>query len=137
MKKASFGTILFIVVFLLGCTGQLAVEQITAEPSSVAPGEEAKIFVVLKGPKDKAASVTATVRKYTDYSFSLNDDGVNGDEKAGDNIWTYKITIPWEAPADTYHIDISVRDNEGHVIITKGFEKQSTGRSGTTELIVK
>ena len=137
MKKTVFGLFCFIIVFVLGCAARFSIEETKVEPSQVAPGEDAKIFVVFKGPKDKVANVTATVREYPEMVIPLNDKGENGDIKAGDNIWTFKMTIPWEAPADIYHLDISVYDQSGNEIITKGFEQQSTGRSGTIELTIK
>jgi len=137
MNKTLFYSILFIVALVLGCAGQIAVKQTIAEPSEVAPGEDIKIHVVLKGSKDKTGNVVVTVREYPEILISLNDNGDNGDEKAGDNIWSFKFPIPWDAPAGIYHLDISVQDKDGNEIITKGFEQQSTGRSGTIEVTIE
>ncbi|UCE05872.1 MAG: hypothetical protein JSW07_20150 [bacterium] len=137
MNKTIFCSILFIVVLLLGCAGQLALQDIIVEPKEVVPGDDAKIFVVLKASKSKVASVVATVREVPDFSFSLNNEGKDGDEKAGDNVWSYQVMVPWEADAGIYHLDISVRDKDGNEIIARGLEQRNTGRSGSIEVIIK
>ena len=137
MRKYSFPSILIILILILGCAGQLAVKEIHVEPKVTEPGSEAKVFVVLKGSTDKVSKIIATVREATDMYFSLNDEGKDGDEKAGDNIWSYKVVVPWQAGAGTYHVDFSVYDKEGNELVTKGMEQQRTGPSGSVEVIVK
>jgi hypothetical protein len=137
MKKVFFFSILLIVTLVLGCTSQIAVKQAVSEPNPVTAGEDAKFSVLMKGSKDKVTSVIIIVREYPEFTFSLYDNGENGDEMAGDNIWSFKYTIPNDAPPDLYHLDICVKDKNGNEIITKGFENQSFGRSGTIELTVK
>jgi len=89
------------------------------------------------GGGDAVSKVVGTVREYTDFMVELRDNGEQGDEKAGDNIWTRQITVPWEADPGTYHLDISVYDKNGKEIVTKGLEAQTTGRSATIEINVK
>ena len=137
MKETSIYFILITMVLILSCAGQLVVKEIRVEPKVTEPGGEAKVFVVLKGSTDKVSKIIATVREATELYFPLNDEGKEGDEKAGDNIWSYKVVVPWEAESGMYHLDFSVYDKEGNELVTKGLEQQSTGRSGTVEVIVK
>jgi len=137
MKNASIYSILIILAVILSCASQLAVKEIWVEPKEVEPGDNAKVFVVLKGATAKVSKIIATVRESTDMYFPLNDDGKDGDKKAGDNIWSYEVVVPWEAYAGTYHVDFSVYDKEGNELVTKGLEQQRTGRSGTVEVFVK
>lgn len=137
MQKRSYFSILILLVLVLGCAGQLAIKQITVEPKEVAPGDNAKIFVILKGAKDKVAKIVAVVREAPDMSFSLNNEGKNGDEKAGDQIWTTEVVVPWQANAGIYHLDFSIYDKEDNVLVSKGMEQSSAGRSGSIEVIVK
>jgi hypothetical protein len=136
MKKALFCSIFFMVALALGCAGQLAVKQMTVDPVEVAAGNKAKIVVAFDGPKNKVANVTATVRENPDVYYSLNDEGKNGDEKAGDNIWSRVAEVPWDAPAALYHLDIRATDKDGNEIFAKGSE-QKAGRSGTITVTVK
>ena len=83
------------------------------------------------------AEVVATVREAPDFNFRLNDKGEDGDEKAGDNIWSREVTVPLDAPADTYHLEILAKDTDGNEIITPGLEQQQFGQSGSVEVVVE
>ena len=126
-----------IVAFLGGCAGQLAVKQTFVDPPKTAPGEKVKIIVKFKGPKNKVSEVVATVQEAPDFRLPLNDKGENGDEKAGDNIWSGEASVPMDAPANTYHLDILAKDTDGNEIITPGLEQQEYGRSGAVEVVVE
>ncbi len=125
------------VLIITGCTSQLKVKQLMVKPSTIAPGEDAIIIIVFKGPADKIATVTATVRENTGIFYVLNDDGVDGDEKANDKMWSSALTVPIEAPSATYHLDFSARDEEGNEIIVRSSEALETGLIGTVEVVVK
>ena len=137
MQKALFCSIFFIVALVMGCASQLTVKRVMVNPPQLAAGDDAKIFVIFNGPKNKVASVIATVRENPEIYYTLNDHGTKGDEKANDNIWTSAATVPSDAPADIYHLDIRAIDNDGHEIVTKGLEQLNTGHSGTVEVTVK
>ncbi len=139
MKKLSIVPILslLMLVFFLGCATELSIKSMTAEPSTSSPGDSVKCYVVLNQPTEKVKSVVGTVREYPSYIFAFNNNGENGDDKAGDNIWTTQYTVPWEAPSEEYHLDIDVLDNEGNRIISKEVEGETLDRSGTILVVVK
>jgi hypothetical protein len=130
-------SIFTILAFLAGCAGQLAVKQAIVDPPKSAPGENVKIMVKFKGPKNRVSEVVATVRDAPNFVFPLNDNGQNGDDKAGDNIWSSEQTVPYNAPANTYYLDILAKDTDGNEIITPGLEQQQYGRSGVVEVVVE
>ena len=99
-----------------GCSSSLKMVSAKADPSTLSPGQKGKIIVVFKGAKGKVGVVQAVVREYPEYTIRLNDEGRMGDEKAGDGIWTYEFPVPYDAPAQKYHVDIIVKDKEGNVI---------------------
>lgn len=136
MKKVLSVGLLFFAALAFGCAGALSVGQISVSPEEVDAGAEAKIMVVFKGPKDKVAKVIVTVRENPDIYYSLNDEGKNGDEKAGDNIWTYVAAVPYDAPPAIYNLDISAYDKENNEIVTEGVSKQSMGKTGTVKVTV-
>jgi len=43
----------------------------------------------------------------------LLDDGTQGDEQAGDNIYSLKISVPTDVPAGDYSYSVALRDQEG------------------------
>ncbi len=136
MKRALL-SILICSSILSGCAAKLGVKSISSEKTSVFVGETVKLTVVLNGSTKQVSRVIATVREAPEFSFSLTDGGKNGDEKAGDNIWTYALEVPYEADPGEYHLDISVRDEDGKELVVEGMEKRSTGRSGTLVVTVK
>jgi len=137
MKKTFIISFILITVVLLGCAGQLAIKEISANPMEIYAGDNATLIVKFGGPKDQISSVIATVREAPQIIYTLNDSGEDGDEQASDNIWTCFATVPFEAEPDQYNLDICARDKEGNEIISEGLENQSTGRSGTISVIVK
>jgi hypothetical protein len=137
MKIKQFYFLCLLVLIITGCASQLKVKQLMVKPAIVAPGEDATIMIVFKGPADKIASVTATVRRNTKFFYLLNNDGIEGDETANDKIWSFAFTVPLEAPSDTYYLDISAKDKEGNEIIVRSSEALETGLIGTVEVVVK
>ncbi|MFO7891859.1 MAG: hypothetical protein R6V04_16155 [bacterium] len=129
-------SLLIIVLFVTACATKLSVKEMAVNPSQVSAGDEVVSYVTLNKYSDQVASVKATVREYPEYSFTLNNDGEEGDEEAGDNIWSKKMAIPWNAPAQTYHLDISILDEEGNIIARKKGEEVSE-RSGTISIEIE
>jgi hypothetical protein len=130
-------SLIIIIGLVVGCSNKLMIKQASVNPEKAAPGDAATFIVVFTGAKNTVQSVSATVREYPEMTFPLNDSGIDGDEKAGDNLWSYQIEVPWEAPAQPYHFDLRALDKEGNEVISKGFEQQSTGRSGSVLLTVE
>lgn len=124
-------------LFFAGCASKLLVKEMTVEPSPVSPGDDVMYCVVLSQPSDEVKTVRATVREYPAFTFDLNNEGKDGDVKAGDNIWSSQGTIPWDAPSQTFHIDISILDNEGNVIVKEEVEGKTLDRSGTILLVIE
>ena len=137
MKNAYLLLLILSTVIVIRCAGQLAVKQMMIEPPELTVGSEVKVLVVFTGQKNAVSTVIATVRENPEMYFSLNDDGEDGDEKAGDDIWSYTTSVPWDTEPNTYHLDIRARDLDGNEIISEGYEEQSTGRSGTIEITIK
>ena len=127
--KWKLAVFLILTVFMLNSCGggKLAIKKAEAIPPDPSAGSSLTLRVIIDGPLDAVSKVVGTVREYTDFMVELRDNGEQGDEKAGDNIWTRQITVPWEADPGTYHLDISVYDKNGKEIVTKGLEAQTTG----------
>ena len=133
MKKTLLGCTLLITAFIIGCAGQLAMKQMRVDPSQVNVGNQVKIIVAFSGPKNDVASVIAAVQESPETIYTLNDSGENGDEKAGDAIWTHTVTVPWDTPSATYHLDIRALDKNGNEI---GFEQQAADQNRTIAVTI-
>jgi hypothetical protein len=109
MKKT--GLILMALALMLGCAGQrLMMMDAMMDPVKVSPGDVATVRVKVVDTKGVVAFVTATVREAPDIALDLNDNGEEGDEVAGDGIWSMEVDVPWDAPAGKYNWDFEAFD---------------------------
>lgn len=94
-------------------------------------------MVVFNGASDKIESVEATVRENPEMVFRLNDEGESGDVEESDNIWSYEVTVPFDATPGVYHLDFTALDVDGNVIHPKGAGEEASNRSGSVEVRVR
>ncbi len=112
MKR--LGLILMVLVVITGCAGQrLAMVDAMSDPAELSPGDDSILSVRVIDPQDVVAEVTATVREYTAISLPLNDSGEEGDEVAGDGVWSLAFEVPYEASAGEYNWDFEAFDADG------------------------
>ena len=139
MKKfLSISAAIFLFAFFMaGCAGKLFVEEMSMSPSPVSPGDDAVSYVRLNKFSDAVETVKATLREYPQYSVNFTNDGTDGDEEANDNIWSKKVNIPYNAPSQTFHLDIVVLDKEGNVITTKDAKVENPEESGTIDVKIE
>ncbi|HKJ68600.1 MAG TPA: hypothetical protein VKA68_11635 [bacterium] len=143
MKKTMTSIIGMLLCFVfLGCEGELTVQDARAVPREVSAGDPITLYVIVQGPTRKIASVSGSLREDPSMRFRFNNDGSQGDKVASDNIWTHQSNAPGDAPVGTYHLDIVVRDSDGHVITSEGNETETrtakkSGTSGTIEVQVR
>jgi hypothetical protein len=109
MKKA--GLVLMMLVIIVGCAGtKLAMMEAKNDPAKVSPGDMMTVSVRIVDSKGVVESVTATVREAQEIRLYLNDKGEDGDETAGDGVWTFGMEVPYEAQPGVYHWDIEAFD---------------------------
>jgi len=128
--------LVLLTSIILACASQLTIKQISINSTELAPGDETKMFVVFKSSQKNVAQVTATVREASEIYYSFNDDGKEGDEKAGDNIWTCNVEVPWNAPAGNYHLDITAEDKDDNPIFIEKTKQKSKDKGMTIEVTV-
>ena len=138
MKKTFlFSTTVFIVSLLIaGCSGKLYVEEMSANPSPASAGDEVISYIKLNKASDNIKSVKGTLREYSQITIAFRNDGKGADEKAGDNIWSKKTTVPYNAPSRKFHLDITIIDEEGRIIATKEAKGEKVEKSGTISLVI-
>ena len=128
MKKT--GLILIVLVVITGCAGQrLAMMDARSDPAKLSPGDDSLISVRVIDPQGVVAEVTATVREYSAISLPLNDSGEEGDEVAGDGVWSFAFRIPGEAGAGEYNWDFEAFDANGDPV-------KVTTEEGIEELLI-
>ena len=128
---------LVLVLFLMGSlayAGQPKLKEAKIEPSVASTGDSVKITVEFTGKKKDIKSVTLLVREYPYEGPRIE---LQPDPESKKNVWVATGVVPWDAPAETFHLDISAIDKNGKEIVTKGFENITTGRTGTIIFKVK
>ena len=134
MKKLFFIAVLIMFIPLVVSAKQPKLKSATIEPKVAATGDTVTITVEFTGKAKSIKEVSFIVREYPyDYPRTW----LTHDKKEKKNIWKLVGPIPWDAYAQSYHLDIRALDKKGKEIVTKGLEKQSTGRTASIEFKVK
>jgi len=96
------------------------------EPATIKPGGHVVITATVADPAKTVAKLEAIVTEYPVMKLPLNDAGQGDDKTAGDGIYTLGFNVPEEAPAGTYHLDISALDAAGNAIEAAGQPLKAT-----------
>jgi hypothetical protein len=88
------------------------IKKVTAQPDQLKPGDTLLLSVAFEGQSASVLCALAKVRESTELIYPLNDDGQNGDKKAGDHVWSGFIQVPSSAPRGEYHFDILAIDRD-------------------------
>jgi hypothetical protein len=107
-------------------TGVATISNAKVEPATVKPGDHVVITATVADPAKTVAKVEAIVTEYPVMKLPLNDEGKGDDKTAGDGIYTLGFNIPDEAPAATYHLEISALDAAGNAIQVAGQPLKAT-----------
>ncbi len=89
---------------------QVNISEFSIVPGKLQPGDSARMTVEFTGKGLSVIKVFARVRENNRITYQFNDRGLNGDEIAGDRIWTGNLIVyPW-MPPKTYHLVLEARD---------------------------
>ena len=100
MKTVGLLLLLFVMA---SCAGnKLTMQNAAFIPEMVAPGDEVLIVVDIEDSEHIIVKVVATLVQDKNYYALLNDNGTDGDEVAGDGLWSSGFQVPWNAPAASY-----------------------------------
>ena len=130
--------VLFIALALLLATsfvfaGQPTLVDAKIEPTSASAGDSVKIAVEFTGKTADIKKVFLTVREYPDEGPTIY---LKACEETDKNVWKMAQRVPWDAPAETFHLDITAVDKDGKEIVTEGYESNYTGKAGSVILKV-
>lgn len=105
--------------------GQPDFERAAISPSDLMPGDMALITIE---PNDKDGiihRIEGVIQEDPRFPLELNDEGRDGDEVAGDGIWSLQVDVPALALGGTYTVEftayrrdgtpVPIRDKEGNV----------------------
>ena len=133
MKKIVLTLTALFLIASLAMAGQPKLVKATITPAKAAIGDSVKVQVEFTGKQSALKQVYLVVRGY-EYDTDAIVLKPAADTKK--NIWIADQIIPYEAPAEVFHLDVNAIDKKGKEVVTKGFENSSTGKAGTVELTV-
>lgn len=93
--------------------------------------------MAFEGLLDRVLLVKASFREANNLDYMLNDQGLNGDEKVDDNIWSCAAEIPTNVPARQFHFDFLCLNRDLNRIYKKDTVKQGKGERVSLTFTVK
>jgi len=109
-----------VLVALAGCISpKIAFTGAAVTPAEVAVGKSCTLQTSIADRHGIIDSVIAVVREFPELEIELFDDGLEGDELAGDGIWSCRLDVPATATPGTYHFEIRAYDDAGNEILVR------------------
>ena len=99
--------------------GDVSAHRITAvaaKPPAIPRGGTVRLSVAVDGDPATARHVRARFREADDRTLDLNDQGRDGDQKAGDSLRTTTFEMPQAAPPAEYQFDVQAMDTDFAVV---------------------
>ena len=133
MKKTAILALVSLIALSSQATaGQPEFVEATITPDVAAIGDTVSVTVEFTGEAEDMEKVYLTVREYPYDGPIIPLRPVGGDK----NVWAVEDTVPYDAPAETFNLDITALDKEGKEIVTPGFEDNRYGKAGSVKIEV-
>lgn len=120
-----------------GKASLVSVKTVAVQTPAVKRGESAILTVRFEGLSNQVISVKAVVREAPQNIYVFNDNGRDGDDLAGDNVWTSRLDVALNADPGEYHLDIRAFDMNWNPIFLSGTMKEGRGECGSITLTVR
>lgn len=133
MKKlAVLATVALFTLAGQAWAGQPALVEAKITPETAAIGDTVTVSVEFTGAAADLEKVYLRVREYPYDGPTIYLKPVEGEK----NVWTAEETVPYDAPAEVFNLDITAVDSEGKELITEGFEGNYYGKAGSVQVEV-
>lgn len=113
------------------------IKEVFALHATLEVSESILLAVVFEGSVKDVLAAKARFREANNLEYALNNDGADGDERAGDNIWSRRITLPRGVPAGKFHFDFKALDKNLNPIYLIGTVKDGVGEHGSLVITIK
>lgn len=133
MRKLTVLILSGLFIFSIQATaGQPELVKAKISPEVAAIGDTVTVSVEFSGEANDMEKVFLKVREYPYEGPTIMLHPVEGEK----NVWTAEETVPYDAPAETFNLDITAMDSEGMEIVTQGFESNRFGKAGSVMIEV-
>jgi len=99
-----------------GCNslaGMPKIQEVKVQPETPHPGDTLWLMVNIKDKHGVVRRVEGTILADPRATFPLFDNGTNGDEKAGDGLWTLQAMIPPQLPPGDFEVEFAAYRSDG------------------------
>jgi hypothetical protein len=135
----TFG-VLLLGIALLGCNTlgrQPQFKDAMITPTELKPGDTAVITVRVKRPHDIIRRVEGIIREDPSIKFKLHDDGVPPDEKAGDNVWSLQVDVPFQAPPGEFLLELTAFRSDGTPVPVKNDQARTVPMTVSIPVMIR
>ena len=139
MNRKALGCML-IVTALAGCatsSHQPSMSAALISPDDLQPGDTAIITVAVEDRFEIVKRVDGVIREDRTITFTLLDDGIAPDERAGDGVWTIQVDVPFNAPPGDFEFEVVGYDSEGKVIVISDENGEAAPLSTSFALVIQ
>lgn len=129
--------VVLLCVFILSqlaLAGQPELVSASATPETAAPGDKVSFVIEFKGETKDMESVVLTVREYP---YDGPRVPLEPKDKESKNVWVAEGPVPYDAPLETYHLEIAAKTADGKEIISKEHKDNRWGKTGVIVLTVE
>ena len=133
MKQTLVLLCLFIMTQVV-LAGQPKLVSASATPETAAPGDTVSFVIEFKGETKDIESVVLTVREYP---YDGPRVPLEPKDKESKSVWVAQGPVPYDAPLETYHLEIAAKTSDGKEIIGKEHKDNTWGKTGVIVLSVE
>lgn len=133
-------TCISLLAALAGCatsSRQPSMKEARIQPEHLEPGDTAIITVEVADRFDIVQRVEGLVKEDRTITFKLRDDGITPDKKAGDNIWTIQVDVPFNAPPGDFEFEVMAYNSKGEAIVVHDENDEAAPLSISFKLVIE
>jgi len=115
-----YGTYLLAAALMAGAfagcntmAGQPRFEQAEILPPALEIGQSGLVVVKVKDKHGIITGISGSVQGDQRYKLTLNDNGIDGDQTAGDGIWSLQVDARQEAPPGDFLMEFTAYRSDG------------------------
>jgi hypothetical protein len=129
-----------LLAFFCGCntTGrQPQFKSATITPAQLKPGDNAVITADVKDRHNIIRKIEGVVQEDPSIKLKLNNEGVAPDAKAGDNLWSLQVAVPFQAPPGSFLLQLTAYRADGTPVPVKTKGGKSEPLTATVPVVIQ
>lgn len=129
-----------VVILIAGCNTagrQPQFRSATITPAELKPGDNAVVTADVKDRNHIIRKIEGVVREDPGIRLKLHNDGEAPDVKAGDNLWSLQVAVPFVAPSGNFLLQLTAYRADGTPVPVKTKGGKSDVLTTTIPVVIK